>query len=56
MKQIALTDKTGDYSRKLEYICKKTPKKDKKAMTYSRVIRELIEARYYELKAKSESK
>lgn len=51
MKQIGITDKTGDYSRKLEYICKKTPKKDKKAMTYSRVIRELIESRYYELKA-----
>lgn len=57
MKQIGITDPKGDLHRKLEYIQKFMPAKNGwQKMTMSRAIRQLVDEKYYELKAKSEGK
>lgn len=54
IKQVGISDKNGELHRKLEFIIKNMPSKNGawQKMTMSRAIRQLVEEKYYELKAK----
>lgn len=52
IKQVGISDKNGELHRKLEFIIKNMPSSNGWAkMTMSRAIRQLVEEKYYELKA-----
>lgn len=56
IKQIGIADQNGDLHRKLEFIVKNMPSKNGWAkMTMSRAIRQLVEEKYYELKAQGKN-
>lgn len=57
IKQIGIADPKGELHRKLDFIKQFMPSKNGwSKMTMSRAIRQLVEEKYYELKARQEGK